>query len=71
MPAEEKVLRALAVKMSNITPLLNNIHFTNRYAAFYIRGAILNLAADIKSLSSMGEMRVDDSTNHVGARISG
>lgn len=52
MPTEEEALRALAVENSNRTPLFNNIQFTNRYAASYIGGAILDRAADIKSLAS-------------------
>lgn len=70
MSTEEEALRALAAEISNRTPPLNNIRFTNRYAASYIGGAILDRAADIESLSSMGEMGVDEATNRVGTLIS-
>lgn len=70
MPTEEEALRALAIEISNRTPPLNNIRFTNWYATSHIGGAILDRAADIKSLSSMGEMGVDEATNCVGALIS-
>lgn len=55
MPTEEEALWALAVEISDRTPPLNNICFTNWYVASYIGGAILDWAADIESLSSMGE----------------
>lgn len=70
MPTEKEALRALEVEISNHTPPLNNIHFTNWYATSYIGGAILDRAADVESLSSMGEMGVDEATNRVGAIIS-
>lgn len=69
MPTEEEVLRELATEITNRTPPLRNIRFTNWYVASFIGGAILNRAADVKSLVSMGEMGVDEATNRVGALL--
>lgn len=57
------------VGVRNYPPPLTNIQFTNRYAASFIRGAILNRAADAESLASMGEMGVEEATNRVGALL--
>lgn len=70
MPKEEEELRALAVEISNRTPSLNNIQFTNPYATSYIGSAILDRGTNIESLASMGEMGVDEATYCVGALIS-
>lgn len=67
MPTEEEALRALAVEISNL--YATNIQFTNLYAASYIAGVILDRAADIESLASMGEMGIDEATNCFGACI--
>lgn len=54
MPIEEVALKELASEITRKTPPLNNICFTNRYAISFIGGAILNRAADVVSLASMG-----------------
>lgn len=69
MPTEEGALRELASEISTRTPPLNNIRFTNRYAASFIGGAVLNRAANVESLALMGEVGVDEATNRVGALL--
>lgn len=69
MPIEEEALRELASKISNRTPPLRNLRFTNMYSASYLGGVILNWATDIESLAGMGEMGVDEETNRVGALL--
>lgn len=69
MPTEEEALRALASEISTRTPPLSNIRFTNRYAASFLGGAVLNRAADAESLASMGDIGVDEATNWVGALL--
>lgn len=70
MSTEEETLKSLAVEIDEATLPLRNIQFTNRYAASYIGGTIFSSAANIESLEAMGEMRVDEATNRVGALIS-
>lgn len=69
VPTEEEALRELASEITEMTPPLRNIRFTNRYAAAFLGGAVLNRAADAESLASMGDMGVDEATNRVGALI--
>lgn len=69
IPTEEGVLRELPSEIPTRTPPFNNIRFTNRYAASFIGGAVLNRAADVESLATMGEIRVDETANRVGALL--
>lgn len=69
MPTEGEALRALSMEISNKTPSLDNILFTNRFAASFFGGSILDRAAGVESLATMGGMRVDDATIRVSALL--
>lgn len=62
-------LREFASEITERTPPLQNIRFTNRYIAAFLGGAVLNWAADAESLASMRDMGVDEATNWVGALL--
>lgn len=59
MPTEAEALRDLADEITSRTPPINNIRFTNRFAASYLGGTILNRAEDVDSLASMGDFLID------------
>lgn len=57
MPTEAEALRALSVEISHRTSLLDNIRCTNWFAASFLGGSILDRAADVESLETMGGMK--------------
>lgn len=69
MPTKRSDLRKLSEEIAASTVPLQNLKFTYRVAAFYIRLAVVRRGTDLDSYYVLKEMCAEESANCAGALL--